>query len=410
MIRNFPQRYFSLLLALIIAGCSQKAPDQSFWNGTLLRTDGKKIAFRAFVSLEPSSTSAYFVVGDEKTPVPEVQYQSDSLIFFFPEYHAAMRGTVRGNDWSGNYIRYRQTPVAVPFTATAEPPPMATPADSAHAAIPLVGKFQAYIQDGNRIDSSKVATFWMRHDSIFGTLIAPDGDYGFNAGIQHGTTVTLNRFTGWQAQMFEFTQTGSSWRGALYTRDEQPELITLASRPTLTEKLTEAEITRAQNPNSSFVFSGVTPEGDTLTSTSSLFRGKAVLVDVMGTWCHNCMDETPVLEQLYREYADKGLVVVGLSFEISDNAGQAATNLRLYRKRFGLTFPLLFCGSTDDKYVAPQLRRQLSNFYAFPTAIFIDRKGRVKDIHVGFKGPGTGEEFQAEIKELYNEVRQITGA
>ncbi len=400
----------SLALALLIAGCSQKPPDRSFWNGQLHRTDGKNITFRAFINLQSSVPTAYFVVGDQQTSVPEVQYGSDSLIFLFPEYNAAMRGTLRGNAWSGNYIRYRQTQMAIPFSASAETQPTPGSADTSRPAIPLVGKFQALLQDGNKIDSTKVATFWMRHDSIFGTLIAPDGDYGLNAGVQRGTTVTLNCFTGWQAQMLELTQSGSMWKGALYTRNEAPELLTLDPRPTLAEKLSDAEITRVKNPKLPFVFSGITPDGDTLTSKSSLFKGKALIVDVMGTWCHNCMDEAPILQQVYEEFASKGLVVVGLSFEINDSAQQAATNLRLYKKRFGITFPLLFCGSTNDQYVNPQLRSQLINFYAYPTAIFIDRQGRVKNVHIGFKGPGTGEEFQAEIKQFYDEVKQITGA
>jgi hypothetical protein len=121
------------------------------------------------------------------------------------------------------------------------------------------------------------------------------------------------------------------------------------------------------------------------------------------------MDESPILQQVYEEYKDKGLEVVGLSFEINDDVSQAKKNFGLYQKRFGLTFPLLFCGSTDNKYVDPKLRSQLTNFYAYPTALFIDKKGKVQSIHIGFRGPGTGEEFQAEVKHLYDVVKKLIG-
>jgi thiol-disulfide isomerase/thioredoxin len=399
---------FSFLLVLI--GCQRPTPERAYWSGELHRTDGKDIPFRAFVDLRSPTPSGYFLVGDEKTQIPEIRRQGDSLVFLFSEYNAAMRGTVHGDRWEGDYIRYRATPIAVPFAAVAERPDKKHTPELSKPAIPLVGKFQALLQDGQTIDSTTVATFWMKNDSVYGTLIAPDGDYGLNVGTQSGTTVTLSRFTGWQAQLFEFGQTGTSWKGTFYVRNDAAEQLTLVPRSTFVEKVASARETRIKNSRIPFSFSGITSEGDSLTNESSRFKGKALIVDIMGTWCHNCMDEAPILQQLYEEFRDKGLEVVGLSFEINDDANQAKKNLSLYQKRFGLTFPLLFCGSTDDKYVGPALRAQLVNFYAYPTALLIDKKGRVRFIHVGFRGPGTGEEFQAEVKHLYDVVKELTGS
>jgi len=399
-----------LALALILTGCGKDTPPQASWNGAIHRTDGKNIPFRVFIELQSDKPSATFVIGTERVPVPEVQHQADSLVFLFSEYNAAMRGILDGDTWTGNYLRYRKSTIAVPFSAKAEPAQLTAPISANHSAVPLVGKFQAYLKDGDKIDSTTLATFWTSHDSIFGTLIAPDGDYGLNAGTQQGTSVTLSRFTGWQAQLFEFSQNGPSWQGMFYVRDEAPEMLTLEPRPALEEKIASSRETRIKDPRLPFVFSGITIDGDTLTNDSPRFKGKALIVDIMGTWCHNCMDESPLLQQLYQEYGTKGLQVVGLSFEINDNTDQAKKNLSLYRKRFGITFPLLFCGSTEEKYVGPALKQQMVNFYAYPTALFIDRRGRVESIHVGFKGPGAGEEFQSEVKHLYDVVRRLTGA
>jgi thiol-disulfide isomerase/thioredoxin len=210
--------------------------------------------------------------------------------------------------------------------------------------------------------------------------------------------------------VFELTQDGDTWKGTMYVRDDSPSSIALTPRPTLPLTIAGSRIATVKDGRRSFLFSGVTATGDTLSATSAQFKGKALIVDIMGTWCHNCMDESPVLQQVYAEFKDKGLEVVGLSFEINDNVAQARKNLSLYQQRYGITFPLLFCGSTDEKYVGPQLQSQLKNFYAYPTALFIDKAGRVRGIHIGFRGPGTGEEFQAEVSQIYDEVRQITGS
>lgn len=321
-----------------------------------------------------------------------------------------MRGVLAGPTWSGVYVRYRNTTMSIPFHAVVEVPSNEKPSERKKPAIPLVGKFHAFLKHGSGIDSNTVATFWTKSDSIFGTLIAPDGDYGLNAGTQQGTNVSLSRFTGWQAQLFEFTQEGNAWNGTMYVRDDPPTNIMLDPRPAFAMDMSGGRVTTIKDRRKPFSFSGITADGDTLSNLSERFKGKAIIVDIMGTWCHNCMDESPLLQQVYSEYKSKGLEVVGLSFEINDNPGQAKRNLRLYQQRYSITFPLLFCGSTDDKYVVAQLRTQLVNFYAYPTTLFIDKKGIVHSIHIGFKGPGTGKEFQAEVNHMYAEVKKITGS
>jgi thiol-disulfide isomerase/thioredoxin len=127
----------------------------------------------------------------------------------------------------------------------------------------------------------------------------------------------------------------------------------------------------------------------------------------MGTWCHNCLDATPLLQQLYSEFHKDGLEVVGLAFEITDNREMAKKNLSLFQKRYGITYKLLFCGSTKNADKGSDILKQIDDFYGYPTTIFIDRKGRVKEIHVGFNGPATGEEYKTQVQNYYRVVSEI---
>ncbi len=137
------------------------------------------------------------------------------------------------------------------------------------------------------------------------------------------------------------------------------------------------------------------------------FKAVPLIVDIMGTWCHNCLDEAPLLEELQTQYGKAGLKVVGISFEIDDNVETGKKNLSLYKGRLGLTYTLLFCGSIDDGNLKQRLHNQLNNFFAYPTTLFIDRTGRVQSIHSGFKGPGTGEEFQSQIREFHQLAEKL---
>jgi thiol-disulfide isomerase/thioredoxin len=158
-----------------------------------------------------------------------------------------------------------------------------------------------------------------------------------------------------------------------------------------------------------FTFTGLSVLGDTVDITDPRFKGKALIVDIMGTWCHNCMDAAPLLQKLYTEFSKDGLEVVALSFEITNDLQLARKNLLLYQERYEIGFTVLFCGSTEKSNVETKLGSQLNNFSAYPTTLFIDRKGIVQYIHEGFQGPGTGEEYQRQVELYYDMTRKLIG-
>jgi thiol-disulfide isomerase/thioredoxin len=175
----------------------------------------------------------------------------------------------------------------------------------------------------------------------------------------------------------------------------------------------EAEhLTTVANPAEPFRFYGLEASGSNMTQKvdqdDPRFRGKVVLLDVFGTWCPNCHDEAPVLEGLYAKFHERGLEIVGLSYEYVDDTARSERLLEVYRKKYSIGFPLLLAGTTDAGEIGRTLP-QLKNFGAYPTTIFLDRHGRVRMIHAGFSGPATGrldevrERFEQTIVKLLDE-------
>src|SRR6267142_1004367 len=379
-----------LVLLLLLPGCQRSMPEHTFWNGTL--------------ELRSATPTGFFIVGEEQTPIPEVFRRDGELSFGFSEYGAEMRGKWDGSRWEGSYLRHRSTgTTSFKFTASPETAP---PNDtgSSISAVP-VGKYQVSFRDEER--STTLATLWTKGGALYGTFIAPDGDYGLLVGKPTGAGVQLNRFTGWQATIVVLEQRGGTWSGTLYTHSDKPRSFTLQARTDLELQATPDLQTRIKNPAARFTFEGVSISGETVRSTDERFKGKALVVDIMGTWCHNCQDEAPLLQQLQQQYGNKGFEVVGISFEINDDRELGRKNLQLYRDRFGITFPLLFCGNMDDANLNNRLKTQLDNFFAYPTTLFINKEGKVQAIHTGFKGPGTGEQFQSEVQEFHKLAREL---
>jgi cytochrome c biogenesis protein CcmG, thiol:disulfide interchange protein DsbE len=99
-------------------------------------------------------------------------------------------------------------------------------------------------------------------------------------------------------------------------------------------------------------------------------RGKVVVLNFWASWCvPACYDEAPALERTWREYKDKGVMVVGVDVQDKEEAA------REFIAKFNHTFP-----------IAPDPKGHVSvdyGVYGVPETFFIDRKGRVRFKQVG---------------------------
>lgn len=396
-----------VLCALALAGCARPLPQEGLWTGTIALPEERQLPFEMYLDLKGAAPTGYFINGPERTAIPEIYHRGDSLIFVLSEYGAAMQSVWKGGRLSGEFLRFRKDTISMAFEAKPFEASVDTGKVASGAPPPLVGKHRVYFRKDDMADSSTTATFWTRGDSVFGTLIAPDGDLGLLAGKRVGDRLLLSRFTGWQANMLELRQEKGHWWGKFFARSTTPVFFSLEPLISQKKEMPGTVKTTMKNPKKPFVFSGVTITGDTLSQSDDRFKRKALIIDIMGTWCHNCMDAAPLLQKLYSEFKAQGLEVVGLSFELKDDFLTARKNLLLYEERYGITYTLLFCGTTESANVEQRLRSQLNNFFAYPTTIFVDPKGIVQNIHVGFKGPGTGEEYQREVQMIYETVRSL---
>ena len=400
--------FLFLSVFLIGYGCQRSIPDRTMWDGIVELPDGITVPFRMSLELPGERPSGYFLLGDEKNPIPEISRNGDSLTLGFSEYSAEIRAVWNGSQLVGHYLRIRSDGTkSLHFTASPEMK-SSNQGDPSPPSLQISGNYQVLFQAQDKVDATTAAKFWTKDGAIYGTFIAPDGDYGLLAGKPSGTRIQLSRFTGWQAIAIVLEQDAGMWSGTFYAASNaKPRPFILQSRADLNIPPPPSMRTGMKNPKAEFAFSGVSLSGETLRDSDERFKGKALIVDIMGTWCHNCLDESPVLQQLQEQFGKDGLEVVGLSFEISDDPALARKNLQLYKNRLGLTYTLLFSGSLDDENVKKQIHSQLNNFFAYPTTIFIDKNHQVQAIHSGFKGPGTGDEFKGQIREFEELARQL---
>lgn len=122
--------------------------------------------------------------------------------------------------------------------------------------------------------------------------------------------------------------------------------------------------------------------------TLSALRGKTVLLDFWGTWCHACISGIPKLKQAAAKYADS-LVVVSIDCKDDKEAWLAGV------EKHGLDWINL---REDNSMPSSEKPTILYNVTAFPTKVVIDADGKIRDIAVG------------EYPEFYDSLDRIMAA
>jgi peroxiredoxin len=117
-------------------------------------------------------------------------------------------------------------------------------------------------------------------------------------------------------------------------------------------------------------------------------KGQVVLINFWASWCGPCRQEMPLLEQMYRKYKAAGFTLLGVNVEpkSADAVG--------FLKTTPVSFPILF--DTESKVST------LYEVSGMPSTVIVDRKGKVRYIHHGYK-PGDESEYMDQIRTLMRE-------
>jgi len=117
-------------------------------------------------------------------------------------------------------------------------------------------------------------------------------------------------------------------------------------------------------------------------------RGRVVMVNFWATWCGPCKIEMPHLARLYEKYRSSGFQLLGVN--IDEDPRQAASAAA----KLGLHFPVLL--DTEKKV------SKLYDLSTMPSTVLIDRDGKVRYIHRGYRD-GFEDTYEKQIRELLRE-------
>lgn len=401
-----------LILFLLILFCScgtteKERPMPGTWHAEMQVKDGKILPFEFKLSREEDKYEMLVTNAEEEVIIDDIVLTEDSITIRMPVYEGYITGIFTAEKISGNYIK-ESLDRRVPFEAKRGDYDRFTP--SAEAETDISGIWEAEFSKDTEDAYPAKGIFEQKGNKVRGTFRTNKGDYRYLDGIVDGDSLKLSTFDGAHAFLFLASIKDSTMNGVFYSDNHFKEPF-VAVRNEGFELSDADQLTFLREGYDKLEFSFPDGEGKLVSLEDPEFRDKVVLVQIMGTWCPNCMDETKFLVAYLDNNDHADLRVVALAFEYAKTQEAAFAGIDRLKNRVGVKYPVLLAQyGTSNKVKANEKLPMLNHVLSYPTTIFIDKKGDVRRIHTGFNGPATGEkylefkeDFEAYISSLLSE-------
>ena len=388
-----------IILAVLIASCTTKNAElkSGIWRG-VVEMQGHQLPFGFEVQKVNDQYRITVMNAEERLKLDEISIAGDSVRIVMHIFDTELRAKIEDDRLTGYYIKNYDPINKLPFTATHGNDFRF--AKDAETELDFSGKYSLEFQSPTE-KYVAVGIFKQSYSKVTGTFLTPTGDYRYLQGDVIDNELFLSTFDGNHAFVFTAHFEGDSIKGNFYSgktsleswkgiRNENASLPDLESLTFLKPGFETLD----------FTFPDL--KGNKITNTDDRFQDKVVILQIFGTWCPNCMDETKFLTKWYEENKDRGVEILGLAYERKDDFDYASGRVKKMKEKLGVGYDFVIAG-TNDKAKASETLPALNRVLAFPTTIFIGKDGKVKYIHTGFSGPGTGIYYD-QFKERFNQI------
>ncbi len=394
------KKFFCLLLITVLAlSCAKKPVElrSGIWRGILLTKDSSKIPFNFEVKYEGNSSVIEIITGSERMRVDSLERRGDSLFVEMPLFGTRFELLLTNDEMRGELVRRKYR---MPFVAYPDQPYRFASKISPDS-VSVQGRWLVTL-DSDTI----IGEFVEEKGVVTGSFLTPTGDYRFFEGIHTDEgKLSLSCFDGGFIRLFTADVTGKDTIKNITMHSGYEGISTGSAVRKEDAQLPDAySITGLKNGYKTLGFSFPDSDGNMVALTDESLKGKVVILQISGSWCPNCFDESVFLADMWNKY-NPSIDVLCLSFERSEDFQKARIEAMRLKSAAKIPYRMLITGKTPSQ--VKDALPELDNFKSFPTTIVIDKKGIVRKIHSGFSGPGTGVHYRSFVKEFTALIEEL---
>ncbi len=390
-----------ILLSISLMSCKEKPTElkTGTWRG-LIDCQGHDLPFTFDVVRRRDSLLVYMHNGTEKILLDEVTVFGDSVKMVMHIFDAEFRAKINGDKLLGTFVKNYAPEANQPFSATFGED-FRFVKNTLEKTMDYSGKYQIEFKTSKGRTRFSVGLFQQEGNHLTGSFLNATGDYRFLEGNVVDDKLMLSTFDGNHAYVFIATKNGDSIKGDYYAGKLTHE--TFKGVKNENAKMPDAEsLTYLKEGYDKIDFHFPDLNHNLVSPSDEKYKNKVLILQIFGTWCPNCLDETKFLTSWYNENHDRGVEILGLAYERKEDFTYASNRVKKAVQKLKIPYQFVIAG-TDNTEKASQTLPMLNKIMGFPTTIIIGKDGKVKKIYTGFEGPGTGIYYE-QYKERFNQI------
>ncbi|ASZ12195.1 TlpA family protein disulfide reductase [Chitinophaga pendula] len=403
------RKYHLLIIGLLLFSSHLFAQQQitnGRWHALLHRKDGHQIPFEADIRKDHAGKIILDILNREERISTYVQRTGDSLTIRMPVFESWFKLKIVSTDsiegvWvSHGDSNYTVLPVTIKYGSRR------FPAAATASTLPITGKWRIEFTRQNQTKRPAIGAFKQRGDRLSGSVLTPSGDYRYLDGVVSGDSLLLSTFDGAHAFLLTAAIYQDRLQGTFYAGATAKETWSAVRDEQATLPRVKTTIKEGDQLLLNFHFRDI--DGQPLSLQDERYKNKVIVLQLMGSWCPNCMDETAFLSKYYRQHKEQGLEIIALGYELSTDSVRSVASLQQFRKQFQVAYAMVNTGVTaSDPLRTAKTFPQLSEIKVFPTTIILDRNGIVQDVSAGFWGPGAPAYHQQYISHFEETIQRL---
>jgi thiol-disulfide isomerase/thioredoxin len=268
----------------------------------------------------------------------------------------------------------------------------------------LFGRWKVLFEPGTPNEEVLVGVFQQEMNGrIFGSFLSETGDYRYLHGYAANGKLHLQTYTGYWAFVVDAQINSNDEMTGVFYSGGKSSTAFKAMKDETVQLRDEAELTYLIKRDERVVLNNLIKLNGRKTNLDFSKKGQVTLIQIMGTWCPNCIDETNLLRTLKESYGPKGLEIIALGFEVGADTKKQRSRLKKFAKDLEVNYPVYLAG-TSSKEAAAAYFPMLNGIMSFPTSILVDRQGKIIAIHTGFSGTATGTAYTELVQKFKQEI------
>lgn len=409
---------FTILYSLFSVGAPSVFAQNSRNTGTaaampeyrvVVQAQGREFPFWLGLKGEKTANpTGYLRNGAERIALKGYKGTGDTLVLPLHIFDSELKIFKNGRNLTGVYDRNKSLPTRRIFPLSGAPaigPRVMPKGPVSRQEAQVASRYRVvFFEDGAKDTTKAVGLFEKKNGVVTGTFETSSGDYRFLEGTAIGDSLLLTTFDGAHLYLFAARIQGDRLEGLFISGPGGRERFRAVADGRA--KLPSATSLARPAHREPIQFAFPDTAGRIVSSEAPAFKGSPMIVQIGGTWCPNCMDETSFFSAWYNENPNRPAKPVLLSFEASQEPAYFKRRLDRLSRTYRIGYPMLNVGPPRRDSVMAKLPF-IQNFGGFPTTLFLDKEHRIRFIHTGFSGPATGEDYEDYKAEFARMVEEI---